>query len=337
MASANFLLKKSMADLKQIAQALGVSTMTVSRALRNRPGLSKTTKERVLQKAIELGYNKIPLLGGYPAVPHKLGILAYEEPSGTEKLFDTEIPHQIFVAIQEECRRHKVETVIEFPRFGEIPLSVKNRTVEGLFVFGRYSAGETSMFQDIPAMAVSSYTTNSPLPRVVADNQQGMRIATQHLIELGHRRIIFWGLDNDYTMLYRERGEGYILAMLGANLKVSMFYTKDPDPTPILDRLRDFSAVVCSTDWQAHHLQDAIRERGGRIPESCSIVGFDNTLNHGLKERILTTYAPDWNMLGTVAANLMLFRPKDVQKRDLKIVVSGNLIIRKSTQRAARQ
>ncbi len=311
---------------KEIAEHLGVSIMTVSRALRNHPDLARTTKDRVLRKAAELGY-----VGAAPAAAtarRRVGILAYED--SERPLFGSQVQQTIFQALQKECRRNKFETVIEVLHRGEAPLLLKEEPVGALFIFGRYDAETVSHFRDVPALALSSFTTGDPLPSIVADNFGGAREATSHLISQGHRRILFVGEESPHTEIFRLRGDGYLSAMHAHGLAPELLFLPSGTLAEHVPTLRRYTAVACASDSMAH---DLIQGAGAAlpVPEACSVVGFDNLTRDGHKD--LTTYAPDWEMMGRLAAELLLFRPHDLHRKNIKVIVPGRMVYRNSVRK----
>lgn len=309
----------------QIAEALGVSIMTVSRALKDHPDLAETTKARVVRKAVELGYAKIPALQ-HKAAPRRVAVLCY---SG---LFESEVTRAIFDALQQQCRSYRIETTVEILKGDEVPLSVQNRTVGGAFLFGRYTPEVAAHFRGIPTLAVSSFIRGVDLPGIVADNAGGMAEATEHLIAQGHRRILFLGDSEPGTFLHRERAAGYVAAMDRHDLPTATrFCPRLPaDLDAVAGDLGGATAVVCSCDGVAYDFWAALDRRGVSVPDDCSLVGFDCLLTYGNGR--LTTYAPDWGMLGRLAADLLLFRPQDLQGKSLKVTVPGRLIPKASVR-----
>ncbi|MDR1282868.1 MAG: LacI family transcriptional regulator [Opitutaceae bacterium] len=326
---------------RQIADALNISVITVSRALRDHPDLAENTKERILRKARELGYVKPPPRLGAPhpaiadsnpslhsnGIPRRVGILLYGSPH--TDLLRSDVIRNIFRGLQRECQLHEVETVVENQLLGDIPLVVKNQTVGGVFLFGRYTPEAIRLLGDMPALAVSSFIECEGLPRIVADNAGGMREATEYLVGLGHKKILLVGSADSRTRIFRERADGYVVAMHRASLRSEVYFTPVAREVPD-DLLRRFTAVVCTNDSMAYTLQNQMFARGWRLPEECSMVAFDNLLaqDHTLK---VTTYAPDWNMMGKLAAELLLSRPLDIRGKNLVVTVPGKLVVRGST------
>jgi LacI family transcriptional regulator len=318
-----------MAAQKEIAQALGVSVMTVSRALRNHPDMAAATREQILRKAAELGYLGTGGRNGVSA-PTRIGILAYERDKHSFH-WNTGVARQIFAAIQKECKRHGVETLVESVLPGEIPLSVKNRTVDRAFIFGRYTPEAIGHLGKMSCLAVSSYIACESLPRIVADNEGGIIAVTEHLIRLGHRKILFFGLEESSTTeLYRAREAGYVTAMHRHGLppRVRLSENVESEIAPLMEDISEATAVVCATDNQALLLDRHLRKLGWDLPKQCSITGFDNADSESGQ---LTTYAPNWELMGKLSVELLLLSVESLAAESVRIVVPGKLIERDST------
>ncbi|QYY35238.1 LacI family DNA-binding transcriptional regulator [Ruficoccus sp. ZRK36] len=316
---------------KQIADALNLSINTVSRALRDHPDLAAATKARVLAKARELGYSKSLSAQPTPEPQHRrVGIILYEsQDDDHEAPFGSGIKQRIFVALQRECQRRQVETLIETPAPGETPLMVKNQTIEAAFLFGRYPAEAIAHYQATPAVAVSSFIPESPLPRVTADNSGGMRAITEHLIELGHQRILFLGNADPLTGVFRERAAGYAAAMHNRGLDAKSHFCTDFSSLPSIDQLRNFTAIACSSDGLAYAVHAALTSAGLSVPADCSVTGFDcHPENYPLQ---ITTYRPDWDLMGTLAADLLLSQSPHILNKPVGMTVPGKLMVRDTT------
>lgn len=293
--------------------------------------MAATTKARVLQKAQELGYTKFKKrLDASAPKPRRAGILLYENPHGApQDPLASGVKRAIFLALQRECQRLQVETMIETPSADEVPLIVRNGTIDVAFVFGRYTADTVEQLRNIPAIAVSSFIDHAGLPRIVADNLNGMRLATEHLIKLGHRDILFLGQDDHYTRLFEERADGYVTAMHRHGLSPELRFCANLNALPSVDDIRRYTAIVCSSDGWAYALHGKLAAAGMKLPEECSIVGFDNLPTDNPYP--LTTYNPDWELMGRMAAGLLLSQPLDIRGQDLVITVSGKILVRGST------
>lgn len=317
-----------MINQKDIAKRLGLSIMTVSRALRDHPDLSEMTKARVVQKALEMGYRKSEAPARKVKQSTRVAVLAYESRLSGTPLFETDVPHSIFVSLQKECRRQGVETIVEFPESGQTPLSVKNGSARAVFLFGRYTAEDVALVRHLPILAVSSFIYDKELPRIVADNDGGMIDVTEHLIQMGHRNILFLGIDEQKTELYRARGEGYAVAMARHGLTARALFVDHRAIDRYLNELQGFTAIACSCDSMATALMDVLQPLGQL--EKYSIAGFDNLITS--EPYGLTSYQPDWNYMGRIAAKMLISHSEEYKNTGVKIVVPGKLIARRSTR-----
>lgn len=322
---------------QQIAQALNLSIITVSRALRNHPNLTDETRERILQKARELGYAKAHRRpkAGSPA-PKRVGVIFYDSSTSAEPTFASRVRNSIVFMLQKECKRLNAETLIENSFDNEIPMLVKNRAIDAAFIFGRYTEQTVAQLRDIPTLAVSSFIKCPGLSRIVADNIGGAREITEHLISLGHRRIAFLGMKEARTRIFRDRANGYLIAMNEHGLSPAIHEDYDewrsPHFQPPLDKLADYTAIVCASDSLAYYMQSHMERAGRRLPQDCSIIAFDHLPeDHPTATNKITSYAPNWSLMGHIAADIMINRPYDLHKKGITITIPGKLHIYGST------
>ncbi|HCD33116.1 MAG TPA: LacI family transcriptional regulator [Phycisphaerales bacterium] len=324
---------------RKIAEAMGVSVMTVSRALRDHPDLAVETTARIVKMAREMGYTSPKADGVEKTATRRVSVIAYERSDSKFSAFDSDIQRAIFLALQRECQDNGVETVIELAKSGQIPKSLENQSVESAFIFGRYTHDDVAVAPDIPKLAISSYIADNPLWHVVADNATGSRLVTEYLISQGHRRIAFLGDKDPLTELYQQRADGYTIAMIRAGLIPDVRYQEVLEYYDVASLIDGNSAVVVSSDSSAFGLITMLDQLGVSVPDDLSLAGFDNLYelchsNH-LKPRMeLTTYGPDWSLMGKIAARTLLFRSQDLQGPPVRITVPGRLVVGKSSARA---
>ncbi|MFA6959860.1 MAG: LacI family DNA-binding transcriptional regulator [Opitutaceae bacterium] len=322
---------------QQIAQALNLSIITVSRALRNHPNLSDETRDRVLQKAQELGYAKTPGRARKSSgAPKRVGVIFYDSATSAEPNFASRVRNSIVYMLQKECQRLNAETLIENSFDNEIPMIVKNRAIDAAFIFGRYTEKTVAELRGIPTLAVSSFIKCPGLSRIVADNVGGAQEITEHLIALGHRRIAFLGMKNARTRIFRDRANGYLIAMNEHGLQPAIHEDYDEWGTthfqPPLAQLAGYTAIVCASDSLAYYMQTLMERSGRRLPEDCSIVAFDHLPeDHPTAPNKITSYAPDWGLMGHIAADVMINRPYDLQNKGVTITIPGKLHAYKSS------
>ncbi len=330
---------------KQIAEALNLSVITVSRALRGHPDLAPDTKERVLKKAAELGYTKKRAFHTNTlAAPHRTserqraGIIIYENDEAPDvDLLKSHIMRRIFLSLQKECQRLEIETMIETaaPTPPTIPQLVRNGTVNCVFLLGRFTAETIKQLGDFPALAVSSFIECPGLPRIVADNFHGAYLATEHLIKLGHRQIIFVGYMQKNTQIFKERSYGYIAAMhdYGLTPYAHLHSHLHPhrDGMVPMDLISRYSAAMCSSDMAAYQLQHQLHDAGWKLPERFSIAGFDNNMLNPGAIIPITSYEPDWDQMGKTAVHLLFSHLLEISNTNMVMTIPGKLVVHAST------
>lgn len=310
----------------KIAGELGLSVITVSRALRNHPDLAEATKERILDKARELGYTRLRTARANDVL-RRVGVLFYGDPDQPDPLASG-VKRQIFFGLHQQCKKLNAETIVEMSSPSETPLVVRNHTVEAVFLFGRYTMASVSMLGDIPALAISSYTQDLTLPRITADNFNGMREATEHLVRLGHRRIVFLSESDPRTQIFADRARGYEWVMWQNGLEPRVIpWSRESEISPPLKDIQKGTALACASDDIACTASDYLESCGWKLPEDCSVVAFDDMT---ASSRRLTTYAPDWALMGKLAADLLLAWPGLPRRTCVAVIVPGKLVIRDS-------
>jgi len=322
---------------QDIAEALGVSVITVSRAIRDHPDLAMATKRRILDKADELGYAKRRYVrrDTQPKEPVKatrsIGIILFEDDLVQEiSPFESGVRQLILLQLQKECQACQATTILDISSHTEIPLPVKKGAIDSAFIFGRYTPGSLGWAKGMPVLAVSSYVKCPGLPRIVADNVGGMSTLTEHVISLGHQRILFLSWEDPLTMLHADRGGGYTLAMVNAGLEPRREVCPrrgEWSREQLLCALGGFTAVVCSSDSVATWLVETLGDR--RDPD-LSIASFDGVA--GAARYDITTYEPDYRLMGRLAAQLLLNPAVSLGGTATVVTVPGQLMVRRSTR-----
>ena len=333
-----------MTSIRDVARTVGVSTATVSRALRGLPRVSPETRVRVLQAAAELDYVASPSAAGLASgqtravgvvVPFVTRWFYSSVVQGAEELLrdagydlllynlggDREARHRVF---QTHLLRKRVDAVLVLsltPTDAEIaalarlerPVAVVGAVVDGWSCVG-------------------------------IDDDETARIAMRHLLDLGHRRIGYVGGSLEDQLDFAaplDRLAGYRAALKEAEL---------PDD-PALEVVGDFTvrgglaatrlllateppptAIFAASDEMAVGVVHALRETGLRVPEDVSVIGIDD---HEMAEFFeLTTVAQPVREQGKLAATLLLEaldEQGDRPRQPRVITVPTRLIVRSTT------
>ncbi len=141
--------------------------------------------------------------------------------------------------------------------------------------FGDAPLQEAIAARGLPAVNVSARLEESPIVRVIADNRAAGRLAAEHLLDVGFRRLAFVG---GATWFSRERCAGFVEAAETTGCEVHAFNDpRRPDLGGRLARLRPPVGVLGDTDQSALLAQRAVLAAGYRVPEDVAVVGVDNT------------------------------------------------------------
>jgi LacI family transcriptional regulator len=331
-----------MIRLKDIAQSIGVSVMTVSKALRDAPDVSAETKARIKSLALQMGY-----------VPDSS---AQGLRTKTTKFFGLIIPSvanpvyaRTVTAIEE--RAHDLGYDILFAH------SLNNsereefclrrflsRRVDGLFISPVYRfEAEARIYREILASKIPAVLLGPPaafcksFASVEIEESNASYSATKHLLELGHKRIAYF-TGPTVAPWAHERFEGYRRALREAGLEVDdklVFQsggTIEDGTNAALQMLNEgcnATAVQAVSDLVAIGCANALLSQGLKIPEDISVVGFGNILLAEYFRVPLTTIRQPKYRLGIAAVETMmhLLRGEKVRARRLP----AELIPRKSS------
>jgi len=189
-----------------------------------------------------------------------------------------------------------------------------------------------------PFVLIDHQGTGQDCPAVGATNWQGAYHATEYLIKLGHTQIGFITGSMDLGAAV-DRLEGYKAALWANHILYlpelvceSTFQQLDGYHSAIdlLKLPQPPTAIFASNDVMAMGAMDAVRERGKRIPEDVSIIGFDDIPQASMVHPGLTTIRQPLQNMGSVAAQMLLDRLKNPEISQKRIELPTNLVVRES-------
>lgn len=307
-----------MIRLKDIAQQAGVSVMTVSKALRDEPDVSATTKTRIKLLAQQLGYVPDSTAQGLRTRRTKLFGLAIS--SLTNPVF----PRMVLAL---EGRAHELGYELLLAQTLNIPEREEacirrflSRRVDGMFLSPVYRmAAEARIYQELLRRRVPTVLLGHTVPfcnqfaSVEIEDLLASHAATQHLLKLGHKRIAF--LTGPSGMPWsQERFEGYRRALREADLDVDDKLVFQAGRTmedgakaalQMINEACDATAVQAVNDMVALGCAQALLQQGLRIPEDLSLAGFGNIMLSEYFRVPLTTINQPKLRLGNAAMDSM--------------------------------
>jgi LacI family transcriptional regulator, repressor for deo operon, udp, cdd, tsx, nupC, and nupG len=306
------------ANIVDVARRAGVSVATVSRALRNMPNVSETTRDRVLRAAAELHYAASPLASGL--VTGRVRAVGVVMPYAGRWFFA-----EVLRGIEEALRDHGYDLVLHVLAdsgrrddfFASLPV---RRRVDAILVVALPLAERE--VEVLRTLHVPLACVGEPVPGLHAeliDNVGAARLAVQHVVNLGHRRIACIGGDMRGPERFSVPGlrhQGYREALEEAGLPIHAEWERDGcftarggerAMTELLSQPGGRpTAVFCQSDEMAFGALRALRHSGLRCPDDVSVVGLDD---HELSETFdMTTVAQPVLAQGAVAARWVVSR-----------------------------
>ncbi|MGA2753973.1 MAG: LacI family DNA-binding transcriptional regulator [Terracidiphilus sp.] len=332
-------------SIKDIARLARVSHPTVSRALQNSPLVNAATAARIRKIAEAAGYRPSAVARGLVTRRTRtvgLVVTTVADPFAGEVACGIEQAandhgYAVFLAnsnANAENERKVVQALAE-------------RRVDGIIVTSsRVGSDYLPMLAklNVPMVLVNDQYPGEFVHSVMIANEDGSRAATEHLIELGHRRIAYVG-DRSGYQTETERLEGYKQALAAAGIEFAHELAVHGDGRPegaveameALLRLADPpTAVCCYNDMTALGAMRAIRARGLRVPEDVSVTGFDDLFFAEYLEPQLTTVRQPMRRMGQMAMENLL-KLMSGEDSVAQVKVEAELIVRGSTAKANAQ
>ena len=307
--------------LADVARATGVSAAAVSLAVRGEPGVSRETRERVVETARRLGYRGVSRSSQRRTRQLTIGLIIKSPVGDAPDVNRFYSP--VMAGIEEICRIREVDLLFAampvdddyYPI--EVPRLVTERAMDGLIVVGAHlSHGTTALLEDgPPAVLVDAYAQDVAMDSVVSDNVGGARAAVGHLIGQGHREIAIVGTRPDSFPSILQRRRGYEQAIAEAELRpryIDVAYAPPEAAAKVaLEHVRadpSLTAVFCCNDAVAVALIQDAQQAGLDVPGRLSVVGYDDIDLARYVSPQLTTMAVDKLGMGRLAVTLLLHR-----------------------------
>jgi DNA-binding LacI/PurR family transcriptional regulator len=318
-----------MADVARLA---GVSQQTVSRVLNDSPHVRPDTRQRVSEAIRKLGYRPNRLARALVTGRSRtLGVLS----------FDTTLygPASTLFAIERAAHEAGYFVSIASLRSLDAP-SVRNAVerlreqgVDGVLAIAPLESAARGLLQvpaDVPIVATEAGAPGA-VPLVAVDQQAGARLATEHLLRLGHRTV--WHLSGPADWLEAaDRIAGWRAALEASGAVAPPPLAGDWSARSgyeLAQTLGTATAVFAGNDQMALGLLRALHEAGRRVPEEVSVVGFDDIPEAAYFTPPLTTVRQRFDEIGTRALRLLLERIEGGTRRG--DTVAPELVVRSST------
>ncbi len=331
------MVKRQSKSLFDVAAKAGVSHQTVSRVLNNHKNVSAKTRESVEKALKELNYRPNSAARALvTGVTSTIGVLCFD----TTFYGPASMLHGVQVAALENSYDVKFYGVQE-SIFENLIDGIKNLTsngIDGLIIMVPQldeKLLKSKFLAGIPLVIVGgSGSVNAS--SVAIDQYLGARLATKHLIELGHKNISHLYGPLNWSDA-KQRNEGWLAEMKNNNLSVTSIAAGDwTAKSGYLAGLKllthqKVTAVFAANDAMALGLYQAAEELGLKVPADISIVGFDNSPESEYFRPALTTVNQDFSATGQQGLELLIQRINGESLARQHRMISPELLVRGST------
>ena len=325
--------------LEDIARALKVSKMTVSRAINNHPEISRETRERILAVAQKMNYR--PNQFARALTTNRSYLIGIVVPDLMHSYF-AEICRGVELQARPSGYQNLICSTDEDPRKEMAEIEALLSRTDGLIVASAISEKETKFYRQLlrdggRIVLIDRLLEGVKASAVITDDVQVGMLATQHLINLGHRRI--GHLRGTTASTSRQRFEGFMGAITKAGLRVpaegirDCGFTENDGYLAMKSWIADGplpSAIFVANDPAAIGAMMALHEAAIKVPDDVAIVGAGR-IHYGDMLRVpLTTVSWSTLEMGQTAADLLLDSITGRSKIARQVVVKPELVIRQS-------
>jgi LacI family transcriptional regulator len=328
------------ATLEDVAKEAGVSVSAVSKVVRDAYGVSPRMREKVTEAIERLGYRPNAGARAMRGRSYTVGVMVTQlssplQPEIIEGISDEldPSPYQEIVVVggvDPDRQRRSVESLVD-------------RQVDGLILISPFTSQEwlEELGAGMPMVVLARHGGSSTFDTVVDDEREGARLIVDHLVSLGHERIVHTtqpsgGLVRPFVLSQTARLDGYVRAMERHGLKPDVIETAWTEQggyaacIEAMARSQPPTAIFAGADVAALGVLRATEELGLAVPEDVTVTGYDNIHIASMGRIALTTVDQSGHMTGGAAARLLLERLNG-RKQLVHYVVAPRLVARSTS------
>ncbi len=345
-----------MVTIRDVAKESGFSSTTVSIVLNNAPlarYIPAVTKKRIEGVAKRLGYRPNLFARSLRSKrSHTVGVMVFDMTDPYCTLILRGIESSLYQSSYLPILTDVHNELGRFERYLEMLL---DRRIEGLIVLANWLFLDIALLADlekssIPTAMIGRELKTDTVSSVIVDNEVGAHMALEHLYSLGHRTIAFIRGPKtlaDSTPRWKgirsfAKGSGLeldprlIVDLPESQEPISSFESGYKLTEELVKRKRPFTALMAFDDMTAFGAIRALAKAGLRVPEHCSVVGFDDVAAAALYTPSLTTVRQPMEAMGVLAVSIVVEGIKAVlEKRETSAThrkVAPELVVRESTR-----
>lgn len=323
--------------LTDIARACDTSIVTVSKALTDKKGVSDELRKKIKTVAEELGY--VSPKTAAMTNNHMVGIIIPEQFMNPNGSFYWALYNDLVKNFSSEGYYCIIELITQSNEKDLImPRIIIDGTVSSLVSLGQLSREYVAELKRImpDIVLLDYYIHGMEMDTVTTDGYSGGYDLTDHLINCGHTKIGYIGTVRATTSIF-DRYMGYMKAMIDNGLDANRRWTLDdrdekgfieidlPDELP--------TAFVCNCDETAFRTIRQLEEKGLRVPEDISVVGYDNYLISELSKPTITTINVNSEKMAAETVRTLLRRKEHPDCEPMNVKINGELVFKHSVRK----
>ena len=332
--------------LADIAEKVGVSVVTVSKALSGQKGVSEEMRARIKELADEMGYTPLHTAQAGRSRSYTIGVITFETYFTRFASFYWKMYQELATrAVKKNCFS-MLEVISNYDEENLIwpKLITENQKIDGIIVIGRPKLSYLKMLyqnKKVPMVFMDFYDDEEEVDSVVSASFNGMYRMTEYLIKNGHSRIAFVGTIM-YTESITDRYFGYCKALMEHGIEVRQDWIindRDYNDGVIgveyrLQLPKEMpTAFVCNNDVTAYALIRQLEERNYRVPEDISVVGYDDYLYPEYGDSRITTYLVDMAEMSRISLACIIKRIENISMNASVHIVNGRIIERTTVRK----
>lgn len=334
--------------MADIAKVIGVSTVTVSKALSGQKGVSEELRARIRKQAQVMGYKTNSAIYQEQLrtdISYNIGVVIPGRFLDKYDSFYWKLYQEVAkAAVQKGCFTMLEVLEPEDEQNLVTPRLLQEKRADGLILLGILNEAyleRLHQYMTVPLLYLDFYGKNETCDAVVSNSYFGMYKMTNYLFRMGHTEIGFVG-NLLYTESITDRYFGYAKSLLEHGIEVNKEWVLD-DRDPETGRTDGGfrialpknmpTAFVCNCDVAAAHLIAELKEQGYRVPEDISVAGYDNYQPPGLCDIRITSYEVDMQEMARKAVKNMIRKISGGRCTGGVVVVEGHIEYKDSVAR----
>lgn len=330
--------------MEELGRKLGLSRQTISRVVHNHHNVKPETRRKVQQAMKRFGYR--PNLLARSLAQNRRNAIGIVMPRGGEMLFNPYFS-RIIAGIGIEAKQGGLTPVFYFPKDSSGPRyrlfeMIRDGRVDGGLVIEEENIDKLTLNRiekdNYPLIILNTHLPDKEINWICADDEGGTYRAVEHLIKLGHRRIVYLrGFDNSNTSDERLRGYRKALQDNGISynkrLVANSEFLSEVAYRKTLEYINSkvkFTAICAGNDLAAFGAIKALKEKGLKVPQDIAVVGYDDFDFASMVSPTITTIKQPLLKMGKLAVAKLLKIIESKKGERVQQVLKTELILRES-------